>query len=225
MITIENAVNGAAFVIYAPTGSSWSKSGTIYSSVLNGKNYWSMAMLPQSTTNVNSVAQEYKKYAYVFPKETITNWSYNASTSKVISTFKVTSEVKEGSNANVLLGLLPHQWGNLATNSANPSGYSYQNVRGEIKTLEGNEFTVENTFRGILPTLPNLSQYSNSFKPHELNAKIASIENDGLATWTDSYNEGQVMNRLIQTARIADQTGDIVGRDKMIATIKERLED
>ena len=225
MIIIENAVNGADYVIYAPTGSSWSKSGTIYSSILNGKNYWSMAMLPQSTTNVNSVAQEYKKYAYVFPKETITNWSYSASTSKVTSTFTVTTDIKEGSNSNVLLGLLPHQWANLASNSANPTGYNYQNVRGEIKTLDGNGFIVENTFRGILPTLPNLSQYSNSFKPHELNAKVASIENDGLATWTDSYNEGQVMNRLIQTARIANQKGNIAARDKIIATIKERLED
>ena len=46
-----------------------------------------------------------------------------------------------------------------------------------------------------------------------------------LATWTDSYNEGQMMNRMIQTARIADQTGDFEARDKMVATIKERLED
>ena len=33
------------------------------------------------------------------------------------------------------------------------------------------------------------------------------------------------MNRMIQTARIADQTGDIEARDKMVSTIKERLED
>ena len=33
------------------------------------------------------------------------------------------------------------------------------------------------------------------------------------------------MNRMIQTARIADQTGDFEARDNMIATIKERLED
>ena len=33
------------------------------------------------------------------------------------------------------------------------------------------------------------------------------------------------MNRMIQTARIADQTGDYEARDNMIATIKERLED
>ena len=33
------------------------------------------------------------------------------------------------------------------------------------------------------------------------------------------------MNRMIQTARIADQTGDDEARDKMITTIKNRLED
>ncbi|MEY2923990.1 MAG: hypothetical protein RLZZ337_530, partial [Bacteroidota bacterium] len=33
------------------------------------------------------------------------------------------------------------------------------------------------------------------------------------------------MNRLIQTARIADEMGNIEARDKMISTIKERLED
>jgi endoglucanase Acf2 len=51
------------------------------------------------------------------------------------------------------------------------------------------------------------------------------MENDALPEWTDSYNEGQVMNRLIQTARIADLTGDTMARGKMLTTIKTRLED
>ena len=50
------------------------------------------------------------------------------------------------------------------------------------------------------------------------------IENDELPTWTDSYNEGQLMNRLIQTARIADEIGDEEARDNIIETIKDRLE-
>ena len=125
----------------------------------------------------------------------------------------------------MLLGLLPHQWYNLTSNSPVPSSYSYSSVRGELKMLEGNSFTVQNTFKGILPTIPYLANYSNGFDPSEMNAKIANIENDGLAEWTDSYNEGQVMNRLVQTARIADQTGNVEARDKMIATLKERLED
>ena len=108
--------------------------------------------------------------------------------------------------------------------SAIPTGYSYPSIRGEIKTLAGNSFSVENTFHGILPTLPWLDNYSPGFSAAALNEKVTQIENDGLATWTDSYNEGQVMNRLIQTARIADLTGNLQARDKMIATVKARLE-
>ncbi|WP_051238679.1 glycosyl hydrolase [Gaetbulibacter saemankumensis] len=225
LLIIENASNGADFVFYAPSGSTWVHSGNTYTSMLNGKKYCSMAMLPQNNVNVNSIAQEYKKYAYVFPVNTTTNWSYSESTSKVITDFTVVTETKEGSETNILLGLLPHQWANLSSISAMPTGYSYDGVRGEIKTLEGNGFIVENSFKGILPTMPYLSNYSDGFDPALLNDKISQIQNDGLATWTDSYNEGQVLNRLIQTARIADQTGNIEARDKMVSTIKERLED
>ena len=225
ILIIENASSGADFVFYAPAGSTWTNTGSVYTSTLNGKTYWSMAMLPQDVTNINTVANEYKKYAYVFPTNTSTSWSYNPNNGVVQTDFTVTTETKEGTETNILQGLLPHQWDNLASGSATPSGYSFNGVRGEIKTLDGNTFTVENTYKGILPTMPYLANYSAGFSPSELDAKIAQIENDGLATWTDSYNEGQVMNRLIQTARIADQTGNVTARNKMIATIKERLED
>ena len=225
VLIVENASDGQDFVFYAPVGSTWNQSGNIYTSTLNGKTYWSMAMLPQNTGNVSSVAQDLKKYAYVFPTNTTTSWVYNENNSKVTTTFSVDTNVKEGSNSNMLLGLLPHQWYNTSSNSPVPSAYTYGSVRGQLKMLAGNSFTVENTFKGILPTIPYLANYSAGFSPSELDAKISQIENDGLATWTDSYNEGQVMNRLIQTARIADQTGNISARDKMIATVKERLED
>ena len=91
--------------------------------------------------------------------------------------------------------------------------------------LDGNAFATENTFYGILPTLPYLANYSDSFNPSDMGSKVNLLENDALATWTDSYNEGQMMNRLVQTARIAHKIGDTEARDKMIATVKERLED
>jgi endoglucanase Acf2 len=225
LLIIENASSGTDFVFYAPVGSTWSNSGSVYTSTLNGKDYWSMAMLPQNTSNVDGVAQDFKKYAYVFPLNTTTSWSYDIATSKVATTFNVITDVKEGVDTEMLLGLLPHQWNNLKSTSAEPNATIYSSVRGELKMLKGNSFTVENTFKGVLPTLPNLVNYSVGFNPSDLDAKIAQIENDGLADWTDSYNEGQVMNRLIQTARIADQMGNTVARDKMIATVKERLED
>ncbi|MDA3823496.1 MAG: glycosyl hydrolase [Bacteroidales bacterium] len=225
MLIIANARNGADFVFYAPVGSTWSQSGKTYTSALNDKDYWSMAMIPLSATSITTVAEEYKKYAYVFPTNTSTSWIYDEVNSTVRTDFLVETETMEGTETTMLLGLLPHQWANLTAESPQPDKYSYSSVRGELKTMEGNTFSVENTYRGILPTLPYLANYSDGFSPSEMDAKVTQLENDGLATWTDSYKEVHVMNRLIQTARIADQTGNLEARDKMIATIKERLED
>lgn len=225
MITVTDSHQGADFAIYAPVGSTWTQTGDTYTSTLNGENYWSMAYLPPAVSDIAAVANDYKKYAYVFPTNTTTSWTYNESSSKLTTEFNVETEIKEGTDTNVLLGLLPHQWDYLASGSEQPDGYAYNSIRGEIKTLDGNSFTVENTFKGILPTLPYLDNYSDGFNPALMDEKISQIENDGLATWTDSYNEGQMMNRLIQTARVADESGDIEARDKIVATIKERLED
>lgn len=225
MIVVSDLRNGADFAIYAPVGSTWTQSGNNYTSTLNGKNYWSLAFIPLDAANINAVANEYKKYAYVFPTNTTANWNFDENNSVMRTYFEVEVDVKEGSHNNVLQGLLPHQWSNLADDSPTPEEYSYQSIRGELKTLDGNTFTVENTFYGIIPTLPNLGHYSDGYDLVAMNEKVDLLKNDALATWTDSYNEGQVMNRLIQTARIADQIGNIEARDLMLQTIKERLED
>ena len=224
-IRVLNARNGADFVVYAPTGSSWIQNGNTYTSSLNGQNYWSVAMLPQATTDIAQKANEYQKYAYVFPTNTTANWSYNENTSVLRTDFTITTETKEGAYNQIIQGLLPHQWGYLAFNSAIPNKETYSSIRGDIKMLEGNAFSVEHTFKGILPTLPNLAMYTSNYDQNKLQQKIDAIENDALSSWTDSYNEGQVMNRLIQTARIAEQLGDSQAVNKIVATIKERLED
>ena len=225
MLIINNLRNGADFAVYAPVGSTWSQSGNTYTSTLNGKNYWSMAFIPLTSTNVTATANAYKSYAYVFPTNTTATWNYNQANGEVTTDFTVTTTVKEGTNNNMLIGLLPHQWNNLSATSAQPTGLSYSTVRGELKTLVGNSFQVSNTFYGILPTLPYLDFYSNSFNPGNLDDKIDGIKNDQLDTWTDSYNEGQLMNRLIQTARVADLMGDTASVNTIVNTVKERLED
>ena len=60
-IIVENARNGADFVIYAPTGSTWQVSGNKYTSSLSGNNYWSLVMLPQNTSSINTVANDLQK--------------------------------------------------------------------------------------------------------------------------------------------------------------------
>ena len=224
MLICTYVKNGADFAVYAPFGSIWTKTGAVYTSTLNGKNYWSMAFIPLTASNVTTVANEYKKYAYVFPVKTTATYNYNEATAVVHTDFSVQTEVKEGTETNMLIGLLPHQWAHLAANSPVPDKYSYATVRGEMKTMAGNSFSVENTFHGVLPTLPYVDNYSSGFSPTALSQKIAELENSTMATWTDSYNEGQVFNQLMQTARIANEMGNIASRDKILNTIKTRLE-
>jgi endoglucanase Acf2 len=225
MLVITDLRNSADFAVYAPSGSTWQQSGNTYTSTLNGKNYWSLGFIPLTATNVNTVAADYKKYAYVFPTNTSADWDYNENTAVLTTEFKVQTDVKEGTDTNMLLGLLPHQWANLSSSSPQPSGHTYSTVRGDLKTLEGNSFSVSNSFHGILPTLPFLDQYSEGFSPGELLDKIDALKNDQLNPWTDSYNEGQMMNRLIQSARIADLMGDTSTVQTILETVKERLED
>lgn len=224
ILIIENLRNGADFAVYAPSGSVWTKTGNVYSSTLNGENYWSLAFLPLSSSNLLTAAIDFQQYAYVFPTGTNSSYSYNESTSQVSTVFNVQTSVKEGINTDMLLGLLPHQWANLGSGSVNTS-HVYNTVRGQLKMMSGNTFSTVNTFYGILPTLPYIDFYSPTFSPAKMNTKIKLLENEGLATWTDSYNEGQAMNRLIQTARVAEISGDTVALNKILATIKTRLED
>ena len=184
-----------------------------------------MIMVPDSQGNLIETSEQYAQYAYVFPSNTYVNWSYDESNSVLTTEFNIEVDVKEGQYSKILQGLLPHQWNNLSIDSPQPNGASYQTVRGELKILEDNYFKTQNKFVGILPTLPDLAHYSEGFNPSELESKVNQIASDQLSTWTDSYNEGQVMNRLIQTARIADQIGDENALNTIIETIKNRLED
>ncbi len=223
MLLITNSISSSNFAVYAPVGSTWSQSGNTYTSTLAGKNYYSVAMLPAGA-GAQSTADSYKQYAYVFPANTTVSWNYNESTSTLQSTFTVSTDVKEGIGTNIFIGLLPHQWTHLAAGSAQPGSISYATVRGTMKMLAANSFTVENKFSGVLSALPNQGKYSTSFNPAALNEKVDLLKNNSLATWTDSYNEGLVMNQLVQVAKIADQMGNTEARNKMINTVKTRLE-
>ncbi|UOQ52321.1 glycosyl hydrolase [Hymenobacter cellulosivorans] len=225
MLLIRDSYNGGDYAVYAPVGSTWTNNAGTYTSTLNGKTYWSMAFLNPTAADALAAANDYKKYAYVFPASTAVSWQYTESTSVVKTTFTVTPSVKEGTGTTVLQGLLPHQWGYLASGSAQPAGQVYPSVRGQLKMLASNTFSTAYTFHGVLPTLPYLDNYSAGFSPVKLNDKVKALQNNGLAEWTDSYNEGQEMNKLIQTARIADEAGNVEARNKILATIKTRLED
>lgn len=224
-VVIEDNYRGASYIAYGPSGSTWTKEGSnVYTSSLNGKNYWSLVMVPSDMTIANAISY-FEDYAYVFPKNTAVDWNYDVSTSVVTTEYRISPEVMEGTDTTVYWGILPHHWANLSSESAQPGTESYNTVRGELKVITSNTFSTELHYSGILPTLPNLAKYSEEFNPSELFNAVDALKSGSLPTWTDSYNQGQEMNRLIQTARVADQIGYTEARDEILETIQERLED
>ena len=113
IIVIENASSGANFVVFGPSGSTWTKNGNTFSSSLDNKTYWSVAMLPQGNYNLLDKANEYKTFAYTFPTDTRVVFDFEESSSIVKSDYIISTEVKEGESGSFLQGLLPHHWNNL----------------------------------------------------------------------------------------------------------------
>ena len=67
VLIITDARNGADFAVYAPKGSTWTENGKVYTSNLNGKNYWSMAFIPLDASDISKAVDEYKKFASTIP--------------------------------------------------------------------------------------------------------------------------------------------------------------
>ncbi len=223
-LLIENNVGGARYIVFAPMGSIWTVLDGNFTSTLNNKNYWSIALVPDGM-EIDLAKVVLEPYAYVFPADTKVSWDYNVESAKMTATYTVSPEVKEGSHNIVFQGMLPHQWANLAPGSSTPGPILYKTVRGQLKIVQENEFSVQRYFHGILPSLPNLGLNSNGYDPSHLYSQIDLMKSEGLNTWTDSYNDGQVINRLVQAAHIARQIGHDEAHAALMQTVRERVED
>lgn len=223
MVLITNSYNGVSYAVYAPTGSEWVQSGNAVTSSLAGKDYWSVVMLPDG--DAATIAADWKQYAYVFPGDTRTEWRYDESSGKVTTDYIITADVKEGDYALPLIGLLPHHWAHLS-DAPLFEGHSYETVRGELKMMAADSFTTVLSFHGILPTLPAVDAGKEDFSEEHLDSLIEAVVKDhGFQDWTDSYNDGQLLNRLVQTARIAKLYGNEEQFEKAFTIIKEKVED
>ena len=223
MIVVTGSYNNGAYAIYAPEGSTWTRSDNTFSSTLGGKRYWTVALLPHNTTNPAATAEDWKEYAFSFPADTRATWDYDTSTGVVTTTYTVTPDIKEG-DGPVLMGLLPHQWGNLNQSVTLEHG-TYDTVRGTLRLLAANSFTTTLSFHGVLPTVAPVTQATTGYDEAEQRRLIDEvIAGDGLSDWTDSYNDGQLLNRLVQTARIAEQIGYTDAFDTIYGRVKARLE-
>lgn len=223
-------INGHHYGIFAPAGSTWSGTGTTtFSSFLNGKDYLTVAALPDNTLQT---LEFYRQHAYAFVTNTQVSWNYDSATANLAVTYTVETTLKEAGNNNVnqtLMALFRHQW--LNTNiSFTP--YTYVSPRGNLKVFNGNSFTTKQTFNGILPELPNVAiEGVDTYSPTQLYNYVNAIYTqtptqrmNGIAVG-DTYWTGKALGRLARLVHIADQVGHSAARDLFLSDLKARLQD
>jgi endoglucanase Acf2 len=209
--TLGVTVAGKSYGIFAPTGSAW-EGGETLSSTLNGKDYLSVALLPDNTPETLAF---FRKYAFSFVRKTKVSWYYREQDASLVSTWAAETVVKEGTESGTIFALLRHQW----LDAASPlTAYTYQTARGEMKVAAGPSFVTVMQFNGILPAMPQVGVDAAALK-----TLVAEFTAEDVGAG-DSYGSGKTMGRLAAMAPIAELAGDIAKRDEIVAKLKKGLE-
>ena len=141
-------IAGQSYAIFAPTGATWqwTQPTELVLQLPAGARYFSVAGLPDARA---ATLGDFLAVAYAFPTDTRVEWSFDEAASKVRSVFRVQTVAKEGQNLTTFMGLYPHHWSSVV--SDHPSQYGYDSVRGRIRLVPGNSFTLERAVSRFRP--------------------------------------------------------------------------
>ena len=239
------------YAVYVPQNTHWTQTGLSevdgvgvmtanFSDTSNA--YMSFAWLCEATgpntptLKLNSIdakaeviAKEYQKYAYNIITDTKADYSYDASTSTVTTTYSYTVDKKLESSADgTVMGILPHQYKNM-------SGYKYldntaRTIRGTMKFLTGSSYETKLKYTGILPNMMDvdsadktkLQEYINDFM-EEYGPTDTSVTKEDYSV--NTYDTGKKLNRAVQVMQAAEACGDTKSAQKLLNGIKAELSD
>lgn len=215
-------VAGRSYALFAPSGATWrwAQPTELVLSLPAGARYFSVAGLPDGR---ESTLRDFLAVAYAFPTDTRVEWSYDEAASRVRSTFRVQTVAKEGGNLTTFMGLYPHQWASVV--SPHPSQYGYETVRGTIRLVPGNEFSLERTYHGFVPGWPGLENPAsrasvNSLLVGDLAKAPQLFGRMGRGT----YWVGKGLGGTAQLLSVAEAQGNTGMRDELLAQLKSRME-
>ncbi|MET8277994.1 glycosyl hydrolase [Micromonospora sp. NPDC005174] len=224
--TIGFRVNGHDYVAYAPSGASWTVSGGRISSTLAGRGYFSVALLPPtaSASERADLAATYGRYAHAHVTGTRVSYAYDPSTNGLSTTYAFTTTAREGSAAQTVVSLYPHQWKSLS--GSTPITPTYPSARGRMKVLTGiSQFRTAMTFQGVLPELPAVGDGSGADLA-TLTGQLTAVRGNPMdQRGNDTYWTGKGLGRAARIAEIADLVNDTTTRDSALNAIRSTLTD
>ena len=211
--TLGVTVRGHAYGLFGPKGSRWNSTNPRTLTLDSEKDYFSIALLPDSKPETLSLFAE-AAHRHVVG----TRINHRVREGKVETSYHFSVEALEGDGEETLFALYPHQW----KYSGTPlTGQSYPSVRGLMKLTRGREFSTSVPIQGLLPMLPpapdenreRLLGYLEEEKPGPVDA------------FKDTYWEGKHLGKLATLSGIAESIGETGLRDGYLSEIKSRLED
>lgn len=203
----------------------------------SGKAYMSFAWIDENRTEDKDTAlnfaKEYRPYAFNFITDTRADYSFNESTSTLVTTYSYSFEKKAESTADgTIMGLLPHQYKYMSNYST--MGNDAITLRGMMKFMKGSSYKTNMTYKGILPYMPELSEDDTAGQT-QLQAYVDEfMENhmSGSGTWTlakdeghETYYHGKKLNRSAQVVAAAKSLGDEESADRVLEGLESNLED
>ena len=216
-------VNRTHYGLFAPSGATWSSQDNSIDSIgsaLAGKQYFSVAALPDATPET---IQWFAKFAFTFVRDTKVEYRYDAESSSVKTTFSVTAEPQEGSQADVPMALYRHQHLNLVDPSL-LSKFEYASPRGTMKLISGTSFTTATRFLGVLPALPTPKDSFAKLGPM-VDAYVKQLtDRENTFQRSDTYWNGKEFGKISEVIQIANQIGKDETCEQLVKLLKRRLE-
>lgn len=197
---------------------------------------FALAALPDTAP---STLRLFARAALAFPTDTRVDWRYDRAQSLVHSSFRVTTEPRDGATAAAtadgggdalpLLGLYPHQWSALAPAAVAPppqlTGHNYATVRGEIRLAAARGFTLERRYHGFTPHWGAVEDIvARDSVESLLVGDRAKADQLFMKLGRGTYWIGKGLGATAQLLSVAEAQGKIEVRDELLDKLERRLE-
>ncbi|HSZ26303.1 MAG TPA: glycosyl hydrolase [Cytophagaceae bacterium] len=184
-----------------------------------GKNYFSVAVLPDTT---QATFQLYQEHAFAFVTGSQVSWNYNQATADVTSTFTLSTQAMEGAETQAIQALYRHQY--LNSSNVNTT-YTYNSPRGIMQVMVGNTFSTVMKHEGLIPNLPWAGTYDSLYIYNLFNTLMTQTslfwEN---YYFSDSYGHALNLGRYADLIPIAKQVGHTVAFNAILDSVRLQLE-
>lgn len=152
-VSLKNKKDGKThyYSVNAPKGTTWTNAGgKLTANMPANAQYLSIAILPDGSDEAWGL---YGQYAFNFITDTKVQWEYLKNSSKLVTKYSVTTKNMETGavGGDTIIALYPHQW---RYSEETYTNYTYETIRGTMKTIVGTEYVTQMSYNGILTGLP-----------------------------------------------------------------------